>query len=140
MKQQSRNPFLSVVTQTCGRCRCSSWCCGWWNRRCSRCGGGSLFIVDAGGCALGSFPSLASLVRSEQHVEGAPAHCHVRRVILTELFFSNLDKVAAFVAVGVLGGEGECRAGEVQLAFAPLSSLELDDTLDILAICVGLLG
>ena len=48
--------------------------------------------------------------------------CEKQRIIHS-LFFSNLDKVAAFVAVGVLGGEGECRAGEVQFAFAALSSL-----------------
>ena len=39
------------------------------------------------------------------------------------LLFSDLHEVAAFVAVGVLGGQSECRAGEVQLAFALLSAL-----------------
>ena len=41
------------------------------------------------------------------------------------LFFSDLHEVASFVAVRVLGGEGERRAGEVQLAFASLSSLRV---------------
>ena len=39
------------------------------------------------------------------------------------LLFSDLHEVAAFVAVGVLGGQSERRAGEVQLALAPFSSL-----------------
>ena len=39
------------------------------------------------------------------------------------LLLSDLHEVAAFVAVGVLGGQSECRAGEVQLAFALLSAL-----------------
>merc|ERR1712210_146108 len=56
------------------------------------------------------------------------------------LRLSDLHEVAAFVAVGVLGGQSECRAGEVQLAFALLSALELDNTLDVLAIGVRLLG
>ena len=47
----------------------------------------------------------------------------IRHVFSHSLFFSDLHEVAAFVAVGVLGGQGECSAGEVQLAFAPPSSL-----------------
>ena len=163
------------MTQTCGRCcRCGrSWCRAWglrWRHR-----GGSLLVGDAGGRALSSIASLASLVRPEQHVEGAPVYSHVWRVVLTEpgicfknkekfpriiigtivavgafgiflwfppskhdtfifmlleeslkhhsLLLSDLHEVAAFVAVGVLGGQSECRAGEVQLAFALLSAL-----------------
>merc|ERR1712203_290695 len=85
-------------------------------------------------------PNLASLIRPEEHIEGTACNRHVRGVVLTELLLSDLQEVAAPVAVGVLRSQGERRARKVQLALGFLCFLELDDTLDVLAVGVGILG
>merc|ERR1712088_183886 len=140
MKQCYRNPFLIGGSQTCGRCSCcdrSWWCCGGW-----RCNSGRSLIVwvDTSGLALSAFASLAPLIRPEEHIEGAARNRHVRGVVLAELLLSDLQEVAAPVAVGVLRGQGERRARKVQLALGFLCFLELDDTLAVLAVGVGILG
>ena len=61
-------------------------CCGWrccCRRRC-RCRCCRRRSVDAARCAFGSRSTLASLVRTEENIEGSPVDCHVRWVFLTE--------------------------------------------------------
>merc|ERR1719229_1288928 len=144
---RTSEPGLSVAlgasvassSGACGRCSCCdrSWWCG--DRRCNS--GRSLIVwVDTRGLALSAFASLASLIRPEEHIEGAARNRHVRGVVLAELLLSDLQEVAAPVTVGVLRGQGERRTREVQLALGFLCFLELDDTLDVLAVGVGILG
>ena len=63
--------FLPVVTQTCCGWRC---CC----RRSCRCRCCRRRSVDAARCAFGSRSTFASLVRTEENIEGSPVDCHVR--------------------------------------------------------------
>merc|ERR1719320_1065611 len=134
-------PSVAPSGGACGRCSCCDRRRRWWSG-CRRCNSGRSLIVwvDTSGLAFSAFASLASLIRPEEHIEGTARNRHVRGVVFAELLFSDLQEVAAPVAVGVLRSQGERRAREVQLALGFLCFLELDDTLDVLAVGVGILG